>query len=163
MAWAWTDQPQAVTCYLLGESDPVAMLRAFLAAYQQADLVTGHWCTGYDLPTINGALMEYRLPVLPDKMAHDTKAHLVRQSGLSMSQESLGAMLRLEHKKVQMNQAKWRDANRLTTAGRALARERVTGDVQQHIELRRELMTLGYLAGPKLWKGGTAKAEAYTP
>lgn len=163
MAWAWTDRPDDVTCYLLGETDPIEMLRAFVAAYNEADLVTGHFILGYDVPMVMGALMEYRLPILPDKMCSDTKVHLVKRAGLSMSQENLGAMLHLEHKKVQMNQAKWRAANRLEPEGRAAARERVIGDVQQHIELRRELLALGYLAPARLWKSGSARPEVYQP
>lgn len=163
IAWAWTDQPEDVTCYLLGETDPVQFLRAFLDAFNAADMVSGHWVTGYDLPMVNGALMEYRLPVLGDKLACDTKSHLVRQAGLSMSQESLGAMLRLEQKKVQMNQAKWRDANRLTPEGLTAARERVTGDVKQHMALRQELNALGYLCPPRVWRSGSAKLEPYVP
>ena len=163
MAWAWTDTPEEVTCYLLGEADPRGMLRAFLAAYAESDMVTGHYIRGYDLPMVNGALTEYQLPTLSEKLSHDTKLDFVRRQGLSNSQENLCAMLRLHHPKVKMDQAKWRDANRLTPEGRALARERVTGDVRQHIELRARLLELGYLAAPKLWKPGTATLEAYTP
>lgn len=163
MAWAWADQPDDVTCYLLGEADPVAMLHAFRAAYHAADLVTGHYIRGYDVPMIQGALMEYRLPVLGDKLTHDTKLDLVRRAGLSMSQESLGSMLRLDHKKVQMNQAKWRSANRLEPEGRAAARERVIGDVRQHMAMREELLRLGYLDAPKVWKSGCATIEPYEP
>src|SRR5688500_5946844 len=43
IAWAWTDAPHDVTCYLLGDTDPVDMLRAFLVAYDAADMVTGHY------------------------------------------------------------------------------------------------------------------------
>jgi hypothetical protein len=163
IAWAWTDDPRTVTCRLLGQDDPREMLREFLDAYASADLVTGHYIRGYDLPTINGALMEYRLPLLPDKMTHDTKIHLARRSGISVSQESLGYMLRVEHKKVQMNQGLWREANRLTPEGLALTRERVVGDVQQHMDILRELTALNYLAPPRVWKSGSTKIEAYVP
>jgi hypothetical protein len=163
IAWAWCDEPERVTCYLLGESDPIAMLQAFLMAYRQADMVTGHYIRGYDLPMVNGALTEYQLPTLPDKLTQDTKLDLVRRQGLSGSQENLGTMLRLEHPKVKMDQAKWRDANRLTPDGIALTRERVVGDVRQHIEMRRRLLELGYLGAPVVWKGGVAAAETYTP
>src|SRR5689334_15423182 len=54
IAWAWTDTPQDVTCFLLGEVDPISMLMAFRAAYEQADMVTGHFIRGYDLPMVNG-------------------------------------------------------------------------------------------------------------
>lgn len=163
MAWAWTDDPDRVTCHLLGEVDPVDMLQQFCAAYRQADLVTGHFIIGYDLPLINGMLMEYQLPSLPDKMAHDTKIHLIRRAGLSVSQENLGAMLRLEQQKVKMNQAKWRSANRLEPEGREAARARVIGDVRQHCALRKELLALGYLSPARLWRGGSARPEPYEP
>jgi hypothetical protein len=163
IAWAWTDRPQNVTVYLLGEHELPLILNAFVDAYRQADMVTGHYITGHDLPMLNGALMECLLPPLPDKMVQDTKTHMIRSKGLSLSQESLGAMFRLEHDKVQMNQSKWRAANRLTPEGLAEVRRRVTGDVQQHIELRRELLAKGYLAPSSMWKSGAAKIEAYVP
>jgi hypothetical protein len=93
----------------------------------------------------------------------DTKTQLVRRKGISGSQESLAAMLLLEHDKVQMNQIKWRAANRLTPEGLALTRERVVGDVKQHMEMRRKLLDLGYLSAPVIWRGGTAPVEQYTP
>ena len=163
IAWAWTDKPENVTVYLLGETDLRDILTAFCAAYVQSDMVTGHYITGHDLPMVNGALMELRMPALGDKAVQDTKCHLIRAKGISLSQESLGAMFRLDHAKVQMNQIKWRAANRLTPEGLALVRERVTGDVRQHIAMRHELLQLGYLSAPKVWKSGTAKVEQYTP
>lgn len=164
IAWAWTDQPDDVSCFLLGETDPVTMLMRFRDAYEAADMVTGHYIRGYDLPMINGALTEYQLPSLPDKLTHDTKLDLIRRAGLSGSQENIGTMLKLHHPKVKMDQAKWRDANRLTPEGIALARERVCGDVQQHIEMRQRLLDLGYLGGPVMWRGGGGLAvEGYTP
>ena len=163
IAWAWTDRPEDVTCLLLGECDPRDMLRQFSAVYARSDMVTGHFIRGYDLPMVNGALTEYQLPALGDKLSHDTKLDLVRRQGLSGSQENLGVMLGLEHGKVKMDQRKWRDANRLTPEGLAAVRERVVGDVQQHIEMRRRLLDLGYLAAPVMWKSGVHAAEEYTP
>jgi hypothetical protein len=164
IAWAWVDQPDEVTCYLLGEVDTPTMLAAFCEAYNQADMVTGHYIIGYDLPMVNGALTEYGLPALGKKLAQDTKIHLLKRKGLSSSQENLGAMLKLEHPKVKMDQAKWRDANRLTPEGRALARERVCGDVKQHMEMRQRLLELGYLGPAKIWQSNSAEPlEAYTP
>ena len=164
MAWAWVDQPEDVTCYLLGETEPVEMLQAFTAAYAQADIVTGHYIRGYDLPMISGALTEYQMRALGKKMTQDTKLDLVRRQGLSGSQENLGAMLGLQHPKVHMDQAKWRAANRLQPAGLTAARERVVGDVLQHIELRQRLLDLGYLGPPKMWESNSAAPiESYTP
>lgn len=163
IAWAWTDRPRDVTVRLLGEQPLRAILREFVAAYTEADMVTGHYITGHDLPMINGALMECRMPALPDKRVQDTKTQMMRSKGLSLSQESLGAMFRLAHKKQGMNQSQWRAANRLTRAGLAEVRRRVVGDVRQHIALRQELLASGYLAAPVMWRSGSSRAEPYTP
>jgi hypothetical protein len=163
IAWAWADHPEDVTVRLLGETPLLDILREFVAAYTQADVVTGHFIVGHDLPMVNGALIELGLGPLPDKMVSDTKVHLIRAKGISRSQESLGAMFGLAAPKVSMNQAKWRSANRLTPEGLAEVRARVVGDVKQHLELRAHLLAQGYLAPPKLWRGGSARLEPYTP
>ena len=163
IAWAWCDKPEDVTVHLLGETDLRTILLTFCAAYAQADMVTGHYITGHDLPMLNGALMEEQLPALGDMLVQDTKTDLIRAKGISRSQESLGAMLQLDQPKVQMNQSKWRAANRLTPEGLQLVRERVIGDVQQHMAMRKELDALGYLSPPRLWRSGTAKLQEYTP
>jgi hypothetical protein len=164
IAWAWVDQPEEVSVRLLGQVEPEAMLQAFCDAYHQADIVTGHFIRGYDLPMINGALTEYGMPALEDKLAQDTKLDLVKRQGLSNSQENIGAMLGLSHPKIKMDQQRWRTANRLHTQGFALTRERVIGDVKQHIEMRRRLLELGYLGPARLWKSKShAPLDTYTP
>jgi hypothetical protein len=163
IAWAWTDTPEDVTVYLLGEHPLDYILKRFVAAYNQADVVTGHYIRGHDLPMLNGALMECRMAPLADKMVCDTKIDMMRCKGLSLSQESLGAMFRLEYAKEQMNQIKWRSANRLTPEGLAEVRRRVVGDVRQHIGLRQELIAGGYLGPSTMWRSGSAKAETYVP
>jgi hypothetical protein len=162
VAWAWTDQPEHVTVYLLGDTELPDILRAFVGAYQQADMVTGHYLKGHDLPKLNGALMECRMPPLQDKLVQDTKNDMMRTKGISLSQESLAAMFRLAHQKQSMNQAQWRAANRLTPEGLAEVRRRVVGDVQQHIELRQILRDLGYLTAPSAWRANS-DVPAYTP
>jgi hypothetical protein len=162
IAWAWADSPD-VEVFLLGECAIEYILQRFVDAYKQADMVTGHFIRGHDLPMLNGALMECRMAPLEDKLVQDTKVDLIRSKGISLSQESLGAMFRLEHAKVQMNQCKWRAANRLTPEGLAEVRQRVTGDVKQHMALLRELKANGYLAAPSMWRSGAAKSEAYVP
>jgi hypothetical protein len=161
IAWAWTDS-EDVTVYLLGEHPLSYILRLFVDAYSQADMVTGHYVRGHDLPMLNGALMECRMAPLPDKVVQDTKVDLIRSKGLSLSQESLGAMFRLDAAKVQMNQIKWRAANRLTPEGLEEVRQRVVGDVR-HMALRRELLAHGYLCPPRVWGGGAAATETYAP
>ena len=163
VAWAWTDAPQDVTVFLLGEMELSRILDNFLRVYREADMVTGHFIRGHDLPMLNGALVELGKPPLPDKLVRDTKVDFIRTKGISLSQESLGAMLRLDHSKVQMNQARWRSANRLTKEGHAFVRERVTSDVRQHIEMMKELDAKGYLGAPKMWRSGASDIPAYAP
>src|SRR5688572_7585664 len=58
IAWAWTDTPDDVTVYLLGELPLPSILRRFRSVFDYADMVTGHYIRGHDLPMLNGALME---------------------------------------------------------------------------------------------------------
>jgi hypothetical protein len=162
IAWSWCDKPR-VTVRLLGEVPLRQILSEFVVAYNQADMVTGHYITGHDLPMINGALVELGMPILGDKLVMDTKTSFIKSKGISLSQESIGAMLRLDHSKVQMNQVRWRAANRLTKPGLKLVRERVVGDVQQHIEMFHELTAKGYLGAPRMWRSGSSQIPAYTP
>lgn len=162
IAWGWCGEKR-VTVRLLGEVPLTEILSEFVSAYNEADMVTGHYITGHDLPMINGALMECRMPALRDTWVQDTKTQMMRSKGLSLSQESLGAMFRLNAKKESMNQSQWRAANRLTPDGLAEVRRRVVGDVRQHQLLRKELLAAGYLSAPKRWSSGSAKLAPYTP
>jgi hypothetical protein len=163
ISWAWVDKHEDVTVYLLGETELPEILRAFCVVYNQADVVVGHYLRGHDLPMVNGALMECQMPALSDKRIQDTKLDLMKSKGISKSQESLGAMWDLDTPKVQMNQSKWRAANRLTKEGLALVRERVTGDVRQNIALRKKERELGYLGPPRWWRSGAGRLDPYEP
>jgi hypothetical protein len=162
IAWAWVDQPRDVTVYLLGDTELPDILSAFLSVYHLADMVTGHFIRGHDLPMINGALKEMHMPLLPDKLTQDTKLDQVRSKGISLSQESLAGMLGLAEPKVHMTQTRWRAANRLTQDGLREVRQRVVGDVRQHIATRQRLLELGYLTAPKIWRS-TSDVPAYVP
>jgi len=149
--------------WILGEVTTQEILEGFVELYNQADIVTGHYIRGYDLPLINSALAEFGYRPLTSKLAHDTKIDLINSSGISKSQESLGAMLGLAEPKVQMNQHKWREANRLTEEGIAFTKERVIGDVKQHIQLREALLAQGMLGPPKIWKSVGYHPTIYSP
>jgi hypothetical protein len=140
-----------MNCWALGEVEPEEMFTRFLEEYNKAGMVTGHYISGYDLSTINGAITEYGFDPLQSKLVQDTYLHLVKRQGQSNSQENLSAMLGLEHPKIGMNQQNWRDANRLTKSGITKTKERVIGDVEQHIEMRQKLIDLGMLGRPKMW------------
>lgn len=156
IAWSWADEDEVHVHMLQAPPDHLTsrdeMLLAFLRAYQQADVVTGHYIRRHDLPILNAALLEAGLSTLSSKMTQDTKLDLIKRSDLATSQEALGAMFGLEFPKVQMTQDDWREANRLTPEGLERTRDRVVGDVQQHKALRLALLREGLLKPPTLWK-----------
>lgn len=155
IAFGWYPDSEFIGSWLLGRDDPKEMLSRFVDLYNLADIVTGHYILLHDLPIINGALLEYGMPPLGPKLVSDTKVHLTGGKGVSKSQESLADMLGVEAPKIQMTQAKWREANRLTPEGITETRKRVEGDVRQHMQLRAALIAGGYLKRPVLWHGGS--------
>jgi len=170
IAWKFIGESDALKVALIGESDrsslvleeEAAMLEAFRQAYDAADMVTGHYVRGFDLPTLNGAYDRLDLPILGPKLAQDTKGDYVTAQGISKSMENLGAMYELKHPKVGMNTALWGKANMLLPEGIKATRKRVVGDVREHIELREEMLRRGVLGRGRVWESG-AKAENYHP
>jgi len=163
IAWQFIGEPGPIECLCLGEvlgsGSEVAhfvvpsrtMLLGFVAAYVQADLITGHNIIKHDLRILNGALLEEGLSPLPPKLVCDTYADLKKKGGVSGSQENLAKMLGVRVRKQGMSQADWREANRLTPEGIEKTRRRVVGDVRQHIALRKELLRRDWLRPPRLW------------
>lgn len=143
------------------EAASISMLIGFRDLYDEADIVTGHYIRNFDLPKINGALIENGLDALGPKLTSDTKNDLIGFSGLSKSQENLGLLLSKFNsssylgRKEHVSQMEWRQVNRLTVEGIAENQRRVSGDVRQHKELRAALAARGYLKAPVLWHGGT--------
>lgn len=170
IAWKFVGERGRVEVAQIGESfdarnvldEERRMLEAFVAAYDAADIVTGHYIRGFDLPLLCGALMRLGMPVLGAKLTHDTKGDMVRGQGLSKSQENLGAMFELAHPKVGMNTSLWAEGNMLLPGGLAATRKRVVGDVRQHIELRAAMLERGLLGPPRPWSAG-GHGETYLP
>lgn len=158
----WINKKDKGACWVLGIHEPEEILEGFRERYNQAGMIVGHYIRGYDLPTLNGAMTDYKLPPLTDILTHDTKMDLVKWQGHSKSQENIGAMLNLDHPKVHMNQEMWREANRLTSKGMNLTKDRVLGDVDQNIAMWKRLKELGYLGPPRMWYSSGATSLAYT-
>lgn len=138
--------------WLLGVDETDDILEGFRVLYDAADIVTGHYIRRHDLPIITDMRFEAGLPNLGPKLTVDTKLDLRAGKGISKSQESLGAMLRLDAPKVIMTQADWRSGNRLEPEGIAKVRERVEGDIVQHKALYNVLIEEYRLGPPVLWK-----------
>jgi hypothetical protein len=151
IAWSFVGS-DTISSALLGAVEGEEMLSLFREAFDQADMVTGHYIRKHDLPIINGALLEYSLPPLGDKLTEDTKLDLIKRKDFSASQESLAATLGVTAPKVHMDQHSWREANRLTARGLEATKQRVEGDVLQHKMLRARLLELGMLHPPRVWR-----------
>lgn len=149
--------------WLLGDFDAKGVLEGFRDLYDMADVVTGHFIRGFDLPNLNGAMLDNGLPPLTQKWTVDTKLDLLKLQGLSKSQESLAAELGVDAPKIQMTQADWREANRLSPAGLEKTRKRVEGDVRQHIEMLAELRRRGWVGKGKLWTPDGGNGKKYAP
>ncbi len=156
IAWGWHDEDEVHCGMVNGKTESAFfdsmedMLVRFCTAYDQADMVTGHYIRKHDLPIINGALMEMKMAPLRSKLTHDTKLDLLRISGLPASQEALGCMYNLEADKHHMNAFTWRSPNRMFNVSES--HDRVTSDVVQHKELYKALQEARYLKAPKYWR-----------
>jgi hypothetical protein len=162
----WGDRPTAeitaiASCFvddigsmevsLLGQDDPKEMLQRFVERYDAADIVTAHNLRRYDLPQINGALMEYGLPSLKPKTTIDTYLDMKKKGDIPASQEYLLDLFELGTK-VHMGQHSWRTANRLLPDGVKKTAKRVTGDVYDHMRLRAYMAQRGLLKNAKVWR-----------
>jgi DNA polymerase elongation subunit (family B) len=150
IAWSFGDGETQVR--QLVAHAPEKMLLDFSAAYAEAGLVTGHNIRNFDLPILNGALIERGLPMLGPKLTQDTLKDLARRAGWSSSQENLGEMFDLLADKYHMNDTTWREATRLTPRGVEQTRRRVMDDVTQHMQLRAILLKRGLLKAPRIWR-----------
>lgn len=139
------------------------MLLRLLKRYREADIVTGHYIRGFDLPLLNSGLIRAGLPILEDKLIQDTKLDLVKRSGISASQENLGALFELEHPKVPSNEPLWISAVEGFPDGVEWMKSRVGGDVLQHIEMREVMLQRGILGPPRRWTGRSAGTGMYQP
>lgn len=153
IAWSWIGSRDMEYGILKQDlSNEHHILERFIEAYDEADVVTGHYIVRHDLPMINDHCMRFGWPLLEPKRAQDTKTLLPAVRGLGLSQDNLAALFELDEKKHHMVGRRWAVANTLTSEGREQARMRVVKDVRQHVRLRRELIEKGYLKPARLWQ-----------
>jgi DNA polymerase elongation subunit (family B) len=171
IGWKFIGSRGAPSNAVIGESDRMSrvldeerdMIEAFRVAYDDADIVTGHFIRGFDLSVLNGACVRLGLPLLTQKLTEDTKGDLPKLSGMSKSMENLSATFNAKVQKYGMDTAKWAEANMLLPRGIELARKRVTTDVREHIELRQILIDRDLLSPPKLWLPSGGSESKYSP
>lgn len=153
IAWSWHGE-STVYCTVLEQDlgNEVAMLEEFLTAYNQADIVTGHYIRKHDLPLLNEHSVRAGFGPIKPKLTIDTQADMTSIKGLGKSQENLAVWLNLAADKHHMTGSQWRIANALTAEGQAGTRKRVIDDVLQHKALRAALLERGLLKTPRLWR-----------
>lgn len=151
-AWGWMGEAPQANALTKDDRSRLSMLRAVRAAYDEADIVVGHFIRSFDLPLLNAMLVEQGEPPLAQKLTHDTKNDLIRMSGISKSQVNLAAMFGIDEQKVYMTVPAWRDANRLTKPGVDAAITRAVDDVAQNMALYRELKQRRLLGPPRVWR-----------
>jgi len=136
------------------------MLERFVARYDEADIVTGHYIRKHDLPIINGMLYDEGMPLLGAKLTSDTKLDMMKKADIPATQEFILELLDPQCPigipliKYHMSQRTWREANRLTRKGVEQTRIRVQNDVHAHEHMRDEMITRGMLRGPRMWYPG---------
>lgn len=153
IAWSWVGSDD-VECEVLEQdlSNELSMLETFLAAFNEADIVTGHYLRKHDLPLLNDHCIRFGLPLLKPVLVSDTMGDLPAIKGLGKSQENLSVTFNLDAEKHHMTGAQWRVANALDPTGRASARKRVVDDVLQNKQLRKLLIERGLLRAPQTWR-----------
>jgi hypothetical protein len=164
-AWIVDGQPVDLECKTVRprKGARASILRWFLTLYDEADMVTGHFIRGYDLPVLQGAYMRHHLPLLGQKLTLDTKNDLAKVSGISKSQENLGALYELKHPKEPMTTIDWEDAADLTPEGLHQLETRNRRDVEQHVELLGAMLEAGPLGAPTMWLPHGNGTSKYTP
>lgn len=150
IAWSWLGSDD-VECWQLGKWPVRVLLEQFRLAYDEADVLVGHYIRKFDLVVLNGSMLEHRLPPLSAKLVVDTH-DIHRAGGISKSQENLAELFDLSEAKYHMNDARWREATRLTKEGMQETRRRVVDDVLQSKKLYEALREHGWLRPPKLWR-----------
>lgn len=153
IAWSWVGE-DLVHAQVLDQnlSNELNMLGLFLMAYNQADIVTGHYIRKHDLPLLNEHAVRMGLPPIAAKLTQDTQADFTAIKSMGKSQDNLAVTFQLSESKHSMTGAEWREANKLTPEGQRLSMRRVMGDVRQHKAVRAELLHRGLLKAPRMWR-----------
>lgn len=170
MCWKWIGEQKPPVYWLLRPELADDVLEMFVEEYNAADLVVGQYIRKFDLPTINGALMVRSLPQLAPKLTSDTKSDWGKKRGHSASLEShlvyyqeWERMVKIRGKmyKAHLGKAHWRliytalcslRSNGWAKSQLDLLRARCQGDVLATIKVYREMVKLGHLGSPKVWR-----------
>jgi hypothetical protein len=152
IAWSWVGATKISVSYLSQNvEDERDMLLRFLKAYDEADMVSGHYIRKHDLPLLNDHALRVLGRPIGSKLTQDTMVDLKAIKSLGKSQDNLAATFSMLEEKHHMTGADWREANKLTTVGIEKTVKRVSDDVIQHKALTAELLHANALHSPRVW------------
>jgi hypothetical protein len=162
IGWKWTDEKTPHSLVLRSddywESDDGTFVPGDIAFIKfrdemcKAGLVFGHNIRRHDLPLLNTAYLRRKLPHLVPVNTTDTLRDLPKRKGMAASLDNLAAELKLPGKKFHMTQHDWEESNELREEGVRMTRKRVESDVVLQEKLRAELLKLGWLGSPRMWR-----------
>jgi DNA polymerase elongation subunit (family B) len=115
----------------------------------QADVVTGHNVLRFDLPVLQAEVMRLGMPSLPPLLVQDT-IRLPRSKGFKKGQDNLGVLLAVPVGKLPLNFQQWAEAYAEPDLG--TVKDRVAGDVRQHMLIREAMRDRGWLTPPRRWQ-----------
>lgn len=152
-AYAWTDVGD-VTVEALPVADFYnkaarrAFLRPLLDAIEQADVLTGHNLTRFDLGVLNSECLLLGVPTLEPKLLEDT-IRLPKSRGFKKGQDNLSHAFGVKARKLPLTWADWEEA--YGESDLATVKDRCASDVAMHLELRAAMQARGHLRPPRQW------------
>jgi hypothetical protein len=151
IAACWVGHAKSMRVWLYGRDGISEALGGFRAMFEESGLVTGHNIREFDLRIINGAMFLNGQRPLSPKLTSDTLRDMPSWKDLPKSQEALGIMRRLSKAKLHMSVMEWDMAQRAGEWWKV--EKRVVNDVRQHMALRADLLSGGWLKSPQFWRG----------
>ena len=152
-SWVGSDEVKSTICGpegIFGKPEKRAeMLVPLLAAVGEADMVTGHNITRFDLPVVNAECMRLGLEPIRQVLVQDT-IKLARSKGFKKGQDVIGRLLRVPAKKLALDWQAWQDA--YDEDGWQTIRDRCEGDVLQHKLIRQRIIEKGWMKPPRMWR-----------
>jgi DNA polymerase elongation subunit (family B) len=126
------------------------MLKPFLAAAAEADVLTGHNIVRYDLPVIQAECMRVGIDPIGPFRVQDT-IRMRKTKGFKKGQDNIGRLLDSLQQKEAMDWEAWDQA--YEEDGWAKVVSRCKTDVIQHKQIREEMIARGWLRGTTTWRG----------
>ena len=148
-SWGDTIEVDALPVkYLYDRKARRRFLEPLIQAIHEATVLTGHNLIRFDLPILQAELMRLGMDSLPGRLVQDT-IRLPRSKGFKKGQDNLGTLLDIPEEKLPLNFEQWAAA--YADPSLATVKERVAGDVRQHLALRDAMRDRGWLAAPRMW------------